>query len=315
MKLKVPKLYGQRDGRWASELLGYNTNPIYSIGQYGCLITSFGMYIDQTPHEVNEVVKANNGFAPGSGNFIWSKCSVLGLSQVYQSPYYADAVTNQGLTKMRSLLDEGRPLITHIDFDPRDADDDQHWILVYGYDENDVFYALDPWTGTAITLDVYGGVKRCVYEWRAYDKILPNDTQVDQECMPKSQAEDFRRVKEGWNQIRAKLNVEDSVTVVLADIDKLLKIEEALRQAEKKNGEDLEEIRKLKDQVQVADDKYKELKNKVEKVLSDVNIAITDNAGVLGALDELETRVSTPVVVKDKPWYIQILEFFSKKAG
>lgn len=145
-----------------------------------------------------------------------------------------------------------------------------------------------------------------------HPKTLP---QVDQECMPKSQAEDFRRVKEGWNQLRAKLNVEDSVTVVLANIDKFLTLEEALRKAEKKNVEDLEEIRKFKDQAKTADDKYKELKDKIEKVLSDVNIAITDNAGVLGALDELEKRVSTPVVVKDKPWYIQVLEFFSKKVG
>lgn len=180
MKLKVPKLYSQRNSSWSSELLGYNTNPIYNIGGWGCLITSLGMYIDKTPHEVNELLKSNNGYIAGGGNFIWSKCTVLGLNQVYQSPYYSDPVTSQGLSKMRGLLDEGRPLLTHIDFDPRDADDDMHWILVYGYDENDIFYALDPWTGTQITLDVYGGVKRCVYEWRAYDKILSKDGGIDE---------------------------------------------------------------------------------------------------------------------------------------
>ena len=179
MKLKLPLVCSQRDPKWANTLLGYNTNAAYTIGGFGCLIASLGMYVNKLPLEVNELLKQSNGFAPGGGNFVWSKSSALGLTQNYQSPYYSDAVTAQGLSKMRELLDEGRPLITHIDFDPRDADDDQHWLLIYGYDDNDVFYAADPWTGTLITLDVYGGVKRCVYEWRAYEKMLEKDDGID----------------------------------------------------------------------------------------------------------------------------------------
>ena len=187
MKLMVPSIYSQRDPQWAGTLLGYNPASArdqaghpYTIGWYGCLITALGMYVGKTPTEVNTLLKENGGFTQNSGNFIWAKSEALGLSQVYQSPFYSDPVTSQGISKMKALLDEGRPLVCHIDFDPKDADDDQHWLLVYGYDDLEVFYALDPWTGTAITLDVYGGAKRCVYEWRSYSKQLPKDTGVDE---------------------------------------------------------------------------------------------------------------------------------------
>ena len=172
MKLKILAKNGQKFTQWNNVLLGYNTVAQYTIGMYGCLITSLGNYIGKTPLEVNQILKDNGGFTPGSGNFIWSKCTALGLNQYYASPYYSDPVTSQGITKMKALLDEGRPLLTHVDFDPKDPDDDQHWLLVYGYDEPEIFYAFDPWSGLDITLDVYGGVKRAVMEFKAYDKKL-----------------------------------------------------------------------------------------------------------------------------------------------
>jgi len=233
MKLKLPAIFSQRDSAWSSKLLGYNTNPVYSIGGYGCLITCFGMYINQNPNWVNDTLKANSGYAPGTGNFIWSKCTVLGLNQTYQSPYYSDPVTFQGITKMKALLDEGKPLVTHIDFDPRDADDDQHWLLVYGYDDNNVFYAADPWTGTLITLDVYGGVARCVYEWRTYDKILPKDTEQDCETILTGVRLERDR---NWNwfvSLCDALGVGSNVDVALAEIRKLVGIEDKLIQSEK----------------------------------------------------------------------------------
>lgn len=179
MKLKVPVIYSQRDPKWVSKFLGYNTKQPYTMGNYACLITAFGMYVNKNPDEMNELLKANKGFTTESGNFIWSKSTVLGLNQVYQSPYYSNPVTQQGISKMKSLLNEGRPLICHVDFNPSTINDDQHWVLVYGYEEPDIFYICDPWTGQQIKLDTYGNVSKVVFEWRAYDKILEkedNDT-------------------------------------------------------------------------------------------------------------------------------------------
>lgn len=176
-KLKTPVKYSQRDSRWANVMLGYNTSQPYTIGNYGCLITCFANYIGKTPIDVNEILKSNQGFVNG-GLFVWSKSTALGLKEVYCSPRYEDAVSTQGLNKMKALIDEGRPLITEIDFNPTTTQEEMHFVLVVGYDNNDIFYALDPWTGEVINLDVYGGVRRAVYQFRAYDKTLPFDTPV-----------------------------------------------------------------------------------------------------------------------------------------
>jgi uncharacterized protein YoxC len=233
MKLKLPGKFGQRNPQWANELLGYNTNPAYSIGGYGCLITSFGCYVNKNPHDVNELLKANNGYAPGTGNFIWSKCTVLGLNQVYQSPYYSDPVTTQGITKMKALLDEGRPLITHIDFDPSDSDDDQHWIIVFGHDDGEVFYAHDPWTDTDITLDVYGGVRRCVYEWRAYDKLLAKDDVVDCETVLTTVRLERDRNWDYFVKVCDALGVGANVDQAVIEVKKLIALEDSYNQKDK----------------------------------------------------------------------------------
>lgn len=175
IKLITPLIQSQRDGRWSGILLGYNTSSVFNIGNYGCLITSLGNYVGKTPIEVNQILKDNGGFTEDSGNFIWSKCTTIGLNAYYTSPRYDDEVTSQGITKMKSLLNEGRPLLCEIDFNPATIAEDMHYVLVIGYDETqtDKFIAIDPWTGTEIDLAVYGGVKRTLYCFRAYDKVLP----------------------------------------------------------------------------------------------------------------------------------------------
>lgn len=177
-KLVLPAIQSQRDNRWYSVILGNNTLSQYNIGMYGCLITSFGNYLGKTPIEINNIKSL---FDTGNGNLIWSKTPLIGLNNVYTSPRYEDAVTSQGINKMKSLIDEGRPLICEIDFNPNTVQEDQHYVLVIGYDETkeDTFIAVDPWTGTVIDLSVYGGVKRTLYTFRAYDKILPFDTGAD----------------------------------------------------------------------------------------------------------------------------------------
>ena len=138
---------------------------------------------------------------------------------------------------------------------------------------------------------------------------------VDTVPIEKSKLEDLERCKRIYNNIRAELNVQDNETIIMERIKMFLGLEEALRVEQKKNQQSLDDIKELKQQVTDKNTQYETLKDKIEKVLKEVNIAIDDNSGVLGALDELEKQVIKPIVVKDKPWYIQILEFFSKKAG
>jgi len=213
MKLQIKSRYGQRDSRWANVILGYNTNSVYNLGGYGCLITSLGNYIGKTPQEINQILKDNGGFSANSGNFIWSKSTALGISQTYSSPVYTGLVTSQGIAKMQSLLDENRPLLTHVDFDPSDSDDDQHWLLVYGY-EGETFFAFDPWSGTDITLGVYGGVKRAVIEFKAYDLFLPKEGEQAEEGLTDQQLKDLKTDSNNWKFLCRTYDINDPKQIV-----------------------------------------------------------------------------------------------------
>lgn len=177
-KLKVPVIYSQRSGEWGNITLGYNlptakdsAGNLFNIYWYGCLITCYGMYIGKKPNEVNQILKDNEGYTDKSGNFIWSKATVLGLEPTYTSPTYDGPVTQQGLDKIKEFIDNGYPLITRIDFNPSTNGEEMHFVLIYGYDGDTIFIA-DPWTGTETSLDVYGGAKRAVIQFKAYDKKL-----------------------------------------------------------------------------------------------------------------------------------------------
>jgi len=172
MKKLIPPLkQSQRDSRWANTFLGFNTSQPYTIGNFGCLITSLANYCGKTPLEVNNTLKANNGFVSG-GLLVWGKVSTIGLNETYASPRYESAVPDEALNKLRSLIDSGHPAVVEVDFYPNTTQEDMHWVLVTGYGDGETFYAVDPWTGTDIDLAVYGGIRRTVYSFRAYDKTL-----------------------------------------------------------------------------------------------------------------------------------------------
>ena len=182
MKLKIAQLFSQRDERWASIILGNNKLPQYNIGNYGCLITSLGMYINNQPNNVNQVLKDNGGFQKNDGNFTGDATS-LGLKQTYISAKYPNAVPLQAIAKMKDLLDNRYPLLCEIDFNPATNGEEMHFVLVIGY-EGDQFFIADPWTGTVVSLDVYGGASRAVIQFRAYDKKLDEDIAVSMITIP-----------------------------------------------------------------------------------------------------------------------------------
>jgi len=172
MRLKITAL-SQRDSRWASILLGYNTSNVYSIGMYGCLITCLSTITDRTPNVTNQILKDNSGYVSG-GNFVWGKCTALGLNQTYVSPVYTGLVTDAGVAKAKELLKGQYPLLCEIDFNPATMGEEMHFVEVIGYDDNtENFYIMDPWTGEIVSLDRYGGFRRAVIQFRAYDKKLP----------------------------------------------------------------------------------------------------------------------------------------------
>lgn len=74
----------QSDPRWGKQLLGYNTEQLYNLANYGCLISSLGSLAatvtqdpSWTPQKINNLFKANNGFDPGAGLLRWWKVPQL----------------------------------------------------------------------------------------------------------------------------------------------------------------------------------------------------------------------------------------------
>ena len=294
MRLKLPLTNGQRDSRWASKLLGYNTGSGYTIGNYGCLITAFGNYIGKTPDEVNNILKANNGYVSGTGLFIWSKAPVLGLNQVYQSPFYSEAVSSQGLTKMKSFLDNGQPLVTHIDFNPATIANEMHWLLICGYDGNK-FFALDSWTGEYINLDVYGGVARAVLEYRVYDKKLEQDTGATV-AVPSATFEELVRKATITDKVASKLNVEVSEAVILADIDKMITLEDVVVQKDKQLSEAQAKVATLEKKVMEKEGELAKVKEDLKVLTSAVDNAIEENKVLSIQVQQLKEDCKVPVL-------------------
>jgi Peptidase_C39 like family len=241
-KLKLPAQYGQRQSPWSDELLGYNTNSKYTIGDYGCLITSLGNIVGLNPLYVNESLKSNNGFVKDSGEFIWNKCSVLGLTQTYVSPRYIGPVSSQGIDKIRELIGLGHPLIAEIDFNPATTTLEQHFLVLVGFDDNEI-YAWDVWSATLVALSVYGGVARAVIQFRAYDKTLPFEIE-----------DNLKRKANGYDAIREKIKDEsDSIDVILLDLEKLLGQETVISDKEKiiiAKDQQIEEVKKEAERLQ-----------------------------------------------------------------
>jgi hypothetical protein len=76
--------YGQTTEPWASQLLGFNTDPNFTISRYGCLVTAASNLLKATtgrqvdPGAMNDWLKANDGFVAGEGILIWSVLPKLG---------------------------------------------------------------------------------------------------------------------------------------------------------------------------------------------------------------------------------------------
>jgi hypothetical protein len=110
-------MIGQRDTRWASQLLGHGTG---TIGQYGCVITSVcdGLneagYTDETPSTVNNKLKNVPGaFIGTTKNLLdWNKLKEV-FTIDYKGSYNYDTVPAP-IDKLREYLDQGLVVILRV---------------------------------------------------------------------------------------------------------------------------------------------------------------------------------------------------------
>jgi chaperonin cofactor prefoldin len=163
--ITLPKLISQQDSRWANILLGFNTDPKYNIKNYGCLLSCLAMglcYYDYNtdPEDLNNKLKKVGGFA-GGGNYVWHSVEKITDKMKEALVRVGDTypATDDQVKQIKDALDDGYPVILHIDYNPKTVADDQHWVLAIGYnpaDENDITI-VDPLGGTIKSLKSYLG--------------------------------------------------------------------------------------------------------------------------------------------------------------
>lgn len=125
----------------------------------------------------------------------------------------------------------------------------------------------------------------------------------------KGKLADLERCKDAWNQVRAKLNVEDNVTVVLGEIDKLIKYEDAVVQKDRQLTDAQEEINSLKAKVIELTASNEALVGQCETLQKQ----ITEEKNTIISLSErlitLEKQITTPVY---KGWKAALIKLIQK---
>ena len=156
------KPLGQRDPKWASEILGFNKDT-YTIGGYGCLITSICVACNyygksETPLTINKKLKDAKGFAANNGFYIWGAIEKVfpDINEEWLGKF-PDPLTNTQMDAIKTALKNGYPVMVEIDFQPETAKPDMHFVLLIGYDANDEdnLTMMDPWTGSIGSLKMY----------------------------------------------------------------------------------------------------------------------------------------------------------------
>lgn len=155
------KPLSQRDTKWSSVLLGFNTST-YTIGGYGCLITCIAVACNyygksETPLTINSKLKTANGFSNG-GFYNWGAIEKI-FSDIDEQwlGNYPNRLTDAQMKTINDAIDSGYPVLVEVDFNPLTSPMDMHYVLLTARNKNDEndFTMMDPWTGSCGSLKLY----------------------------------------------------------------------------------------------------------------------------------------------------------------
>jgi hypothetical protein len=111
---------------------------------------------EETPATINEKLKNSNGFANG-GYYVWGSLSRIYPDIKEKMVETPAALTNGQVQEIRSGLDNGFPVMVHVDYNPKTVQSDMHFSPFVDYnanDEND-FTLADTLGGRVHTLKEY----------------------------------------------------------------------------------------------------------------------------------------------------------------
>jgi len=152
----------QRDPRWSGTLLGFNTEPQYTIGMFGCLLIGLTVACnyygkDETPLTLNKKLKVVKGFSNG-GFYNWGFIEKIfpDIDEQWIGNF-PKPLTDTQMKVINDALDKRYPVMVEIDFNPLTSPTDMHYVLLTARNKNDEndFTMMDPWTGSLGSLKFY----------------------------------------------------------------------------------------------------------------------------------------------------------------
>lgn len=199
----------QRDSRWKNIKLGFS--KVTTIGSHGCCITAIAMLAGLTPVEVNNRLKAVNGFLVDL--VIWTKIeeAIPWLKFEWRGYSYDNKRVSDSIEKNGGCL-------VQCDFDNNLTTKERHWVLFTGNKKLN-----DPWNGKTEPTSKYSeytgyavinkiGEKpsgtfvdkktfeRLVSNSGAYDEFVKNGMNSANETL-----ETIYKIKEDYNKCKADL--------------------------------------------------------------------------------------------------------------
>lgn len=267
--MKIPLLYSQWDTRWNNLLLGFNTVSTYNIHNFGCLVSDFAMiatyYGHQiTPGELNERMKEKGCYVRGGGNYIWGSISRIFPDIQDKMTETPGPLTDGQLAEIRTAIDQGKPVILCIDYNPKTVTPDFHYVIAVAYnpgDENDIQIA-DSLGGKVHSLkDYLGGLwpsaRKLILQYAVVTGPVPTATEGS---ILVSVADNERNVTKAtyFDEICRFFNSEpatmDSKKVIVLIGNILTALEEQTRKRESLQRDLLDALKEMKNQeVRIAE--------------------------------------------------------------
>lgn len=200
---KFKTILNQQDPKWSNVLLGFNTSYPYTIGNYGCLITSQSMVCEYygypiTPDKLNIKLKDINGFVSG-GLYVWG--SLPKVYPIKEKKIDTPApLTDAQMTEIKKAIDSGYPVMFCIDYSPSTSALDTHYVVALEYQTND-FTVADPIDGTVKQLSKYSSkVRELIYQYVIYTGEVPETVDVSDLTDCEKKLAEMTALKDEWKQ-------------------------------------------------------------------------------------------------------------------
>jgi hypothetical protein len=168
---------------------------------------------NENPLTLNTLLKDKKGFLTNSGEYIYGS-----LTRCYTDikEFRTDtpsALTDTQVQEIKTALDNGKPVVLEIDYNPRTVKADQHFVLCVDYnpsEEND-FTIADPLGGKVRSLKDYLGwykpnARNTIEQYIIYEGNPPVES-AGKVLIDKTELANFYKVKEQWIKLVGYLEI------------------------------------------------------------------------------------------------------------